>query len=751
MVSSDLDSRVVRGAERGRVVFWGINSSKGFSGGRYHAWLMSEAAAERGWTVSWVTNDRPLFLDDLDDATIFPAHKEIRIELCRFENLPANLGCDILVVVPHGSFELEFYGNALAFAARTAARVVLLNFETANWFNSLSLKERDPARWRGWKMVADHAAMILSSAAESTGFAREFYRPVAKETRFEHCWAPINSRVADRLPDIPKEKRVLIFTRFAHAEHKGASLIPEVVSEAMRGHTLVFVVGVGTPPIEFTEAIAKCAERFGARVEFLSRLSDEEKWCELKRAALVLFPSFFEGFGLPPVEAQYAGTPCIAFELPVLREVSGDGVFYVPLGDIRAMRDKAAEVLQRGGSYAHLHDRIAPTFCFDAYSHRVDDLLSDVFQVGPRCYAYEPAKAPVVGAAAAPPPTTAARPAPVASEPTTAKEATNPLVLPERPWPLRVSGKRGSDEQAKPRVVRAAAAPLLRPAALPAAPMPTIATAATNPQALPEKAWPAWTSYKRDTSPRMRQRIAAAESARPWSDNDGKIASIKGIHEGRTGWLCGNGPSVRIEDLERLQNEVTFGCNRIYLAYDKMRFRPTYLCSTDEQMIRDFGPEMVERHPGMVLLVANENPKLRGEYVWFQMGSRTPLEFSTNVYDFVMPGGGTLIAAVQIGFHMGITRFYTYGMDHNFTFAIDEKEKDHYKKASGDGNHFISGYRSGKRWAPPVLWQVEGALLSCHVFLQQYGGWIRNATRGGKLEVLSRVDFDLVSPLPGGT
>jgi hypothetical protein len=172
-----------------------------------------------------------------------------------------------------------------------------------------------------------------------------------------------------------------------------------------------------------------------------------------------------------------------------------------------------------------------------------------------------------------------------------------------------------------------------------------------------------------------------------------------------------------------------------------MEFRPTYLCSTDEQMIADFGQEMLDNHPGKVLFTSNEIPDLNGDFTWFRMGSRTPLVFSDNAYDFIMPGGGTLITALQIGFHMGITRFFIYGMDHNFTFDKDE-HAEHYHSATGDDNHFIKDYRSGKAWAPPVLWQVEGALLSSQVFLQQHGGWIKNATHGGKLEVLDRIDFN---------
>lgn len=227
--------------------------------------------------------------------------------------------------------------------------------------------------------------------------------------------------------------------------------------------------------------------------------------------------------------------------------------------------------------------------------------------------------------------------------------------------------------------------------------------------------------------------------------NERRIAALRDRHQGQTGWLIGNGPSVRFDDLLRLGAEATFCCNRFYLAYDKTPFRPTYLLSTDKQMIEDFGEEMVERHPGPVLFVAEEESTVPSRGIWLRLKSRTPLEFSENIFDFVMPGGGTLVAAIQIGYFMGITRFYLYGVDHTFSYETVESG-DPWRRASGDGNHFIEGYRDSKPWAPPVLWQAEGALLSCQTFLESKGGWVRNATRGGKLEVLERVDFDQVAP-----
>lgn len=47
-------------------------------------------------------------------------------------------------------------------------------------------------------------------------------------------------------------------------------------------------------------------------------------------AELVALPSFYEGFGLPAIEALAAGAPLVASDLPVLREVAGDAALYVP-------------------------------------------------------------------------------------------------------------------------------------------------------------------------------------------------------------------------------------------------------------------------------------------------------------------------------------------------------------------------------------------------------------------------------------
>lgn len=228
-----------------------------------------------------------------------------------------------------------------------------------------------------------------------------------------------------------------------------------------------------------------------------------------------------------------------------------------------------------------------------------------------------------------------------------------------------------------------------------------------------------------------------------YKENHKLIETFREKHHGEVAFLIGNGPSVKIDDLEKMRGNLTFCCNRFHLAYDKTSFRPTYTVSSDRQMVKDFGNEIVENSHGTVFLVLNRNPNyIIGDYVWIRLRSRSPLVFSTNIHDHAMPGGGTLITAIQIAFFMGVKRFILYGVDHNFSYSVDHTCTDSFKKAYGDGNHFIENYRQGKNWCPPAVSQIEESFQICDQFLRARNGWIINATHGGKLEVLERADFD---------
>jgi len=78
---------------------------------------------------------------------------------------------------------------------------------------------------------------------------------------------------------------------------------------------------------------------------YLGFISDEELAKVYNLASLFVFPSFYEGFGLPPLEAMACGTPVISSNSSSLPEVGGDAVVYCDPKDSLDIKEKIAMVL----------------------------------------------------------------------------------------------------------------------------------------------------------------------------------------------------------------------------------------------------------------------------------------------------------------------------------------------------------------------------------------------------------------------
>ena len=64
------------------------------------------------------------------------------------------------------------------------------------------------------------------------------------------------------------------------------------------------------------------------RIHLLQNLSDQDLVSVYKQASLLVTPSLMEGYGLVGLEALMVGTPVVASNIPVYREVYGDKVTY---------------------------------------------------------------------------------------------------------------------------------------------------------------------------------------------------------------------------------------------------------------------------------------------------------------------------------------------------------------------------------------------------------------------------------------
>jgi len=73
------------------------------------------------------------------------------------------------------------------------------------------------------------------------------------------------------------------------------------------------------------------SSKLSGHVKFLNGLSDIEVRCAYKLCSLFVFPSTYEGFGIPILEAMAAGRPMVLSDIPVFREITEDNsVYFLP-------------------------------------------------------------------------------------------------------------------------------------------------------------------------------------------------------------------------------------------------------------------------------------------------------------------------------------------------------------------------------------------------------------------------------------
>ena len=79
-------------------------------------------------------------------------------------------------------------------------------------------------------------------------------------------------------------------------------------------------------------------------IYFLGRVSDAELTSLYKKAMAFIYPSLYEGFGIPPIEAMSYGCPVIVSDIDVLHEVCGDAALYINQYDEIDIKNKIKEI-----------------------------------------------------------------------------------------------------------------------------------------------------------------------------------------------------------------------------------------------------------------------------------------------------------------------------------------------------------------------------------------------------------------------
>jgi len=95
------------------------------------------------------------------------------------------------------------------------------------------------------------------------------------------------------------------------------------------------------------------SEGLNEHIKFTGYISDRDLRALYASCAVCVYPSLYEGFGLPPLEAMACGAPVIASNVPTLTETIGNAALLVPPTDVQQLACGIVEMISDQGKSAH--------------------------------------------------------------------------------------------------------------------------------------------------------------------------------------------------------------------------------------------------------------------------------------------------------------------------------------------------------------------------------------------------------------
>lgn len=138
------------------------------------------------------------------------------------------------------------------------------------------------------------------------------------------------------------DRRPYVLAVSSMAPHKNFASVARAAS-LLSDRNFDFVVAGGTNPKVFAASGAT-----GEGIHFLGYVTDGELKALYENAACFVFPSLYEGYGLPPTEAMACGCPVVSSDAASMPEVCGDGAVYFDPTNTDSLMRCLVEVMNDG-------------------------------------------------------------------------------------------------------------------------------------------------------------------------------------------------------------------------------------------------------------------------------------------------------------------------------------------------------------------------------------------------------------------
>jgi len=192
--------------------------------------------------------------------------------------------------------------------------------------------------WANFKKVIEKADVRLSPSEISSKYLQDWIK--LYDNSFHVVYPCMNTLVADKAAERPIKEydKDLVYVSRMTSFKNPLTIIKELDRRNYSGtlHIIGKIWQDNAIPVDAFKNV---------KIKIHGQLDDYEKFRIIASCKALIFPSKFEGFGMPPMEALYFNKPVICYRLPVLEEVYGDHLVYVD-GNYRTFVSRVFEVLK---------------------------------------------------------------------------------------------------------------------------------------------------------------------------------------------------------------------------------------------------------------------------------------------------------------------------------------------------------------------------------------------------------------------
>lgn len=227
------------------------------------------------------------------------------------------------------------------------------------------------------------------------------------------------------------------------------------------------------------------------------------------------------------------------------------------------------------------------------------------------------------------------------------------------------------------------------------------------------------------------------------------LKHLKNIHSGKRCFIVCNGPSLTVDDLDLLKNEISFASNFIINFYDETSWRPTYYVNSDlgvfkklvsdERLCEIKSKNCFFQYNSRFLI--NDNTYPDNSLLFYikesKRYSKLP-KFSRNISKEIFDASTVTYIMLQIAVYMGFKEIIIIGADNTYkkTIGLNGNITENLLAKNHFYDTISKNFDDGGSIAN--IQRMELGYKSAEIHSKKLNFKIYNATRGGQLEIFQR-------------